>query len=306
MKKLNILLASAFICAYIASEVYAQEIHTYGPIEPGEMLWNIAGKVSPASIDRHQAILALHRTNPHAFSISCNMNSLRVGEKLRIPSLLEMQAFSRDEAIKELNRQEEEWKNRHSNPIVCPKVEALPVPTKPSTTEVGKTTKPSTTVADEGTKPVPAKSSLPTTSATDSSSGVSTSGMVDHTEPVALVPDDLVDDSTPTSEMSSSIMIALLIGGLLAAVLVGWQLRKRAQQKKEEEALFKSTFSQSIDDPSDEMPLVLSLAEKHSKEKPLPLVENPPAEEKQSTAEQKSLVDDADDKSVSEEKTAPK
>lgn len=295
MKKLNILLASAFICANIASEVYAQEIHTYGPIEPGEMLWNIAGKVSPASIDRHQAILALHRTNPHAFSISCNMNSLRVGEKLRIPSLLEMQAFSRDDAIKELNRQEEEWKNRHSNPIVCPKVDAQPVPTKPSTT-----------VADEGTNPVAAKSSLPTTSATDSSSGVSTSGMDDHTEPVALVPDDLVDDSTPASGMSSSIMIALLIGGLLAAVLVGWQLRKRAQQKKEEEALFKSTFSQSIDDPSDEMPLVLSLAEKHSKEKPLPLVENPPAEEKQSTAEQKSLVDDADDKSVSEEKTAPK
>lgn len=293
MNKFNVLLASAFIFANIASGVYAQEVHTYGPIESGEMLWNIAGKVSPSSIDRHQAILALHRANPHAFSTSCNMNSLRVGEKLRIPSLREMQAVSRQEAFQELKRQEEEWKNRKSNPINCPPVSAQPPVS----------TKPSTTVADEETNPVAATTSFPTTAATDSSTEVSASSMDNHTEPVAAVPDDLVDDSTPTSGMSSSIMIALLIGGLLAAVLVGWQLRKRAQQKKEDEALLKSTFSQSID-PSDEMPLVMSLAEKHSKEESLPLIdENSPAEEK---AEQQSLVDDTENKSVSEEKAAPK
>jgi FimV-like protein len=97
--KIILFLTSALI--YIASTVCAEETYTYGPIKPGDMLWTIAGKVSPSTVSRHQAIIALHRINAHAFRVSCNVNSLKVGETLRIPSLSEMLALNKASATKE-------------------------------------------------------------------------------------------------------------------------------------------------------------------------------------------------------------
>ncbi len=126
MRQFNLILA--IILSYVSLVRYgvppisAEETHTYGPIKAGDMLWTIAGKVSPPSVSRHQVILALQQTNPQAFSVPCNFNSLKVGETLRIPSLTEIQAFTPEKALAELNRQDEEWRNRRQKNIVCPPI----------------------------------------------------------------------------------------------------------------------------------------------------------------------------------------
>ena len=77
MKKLSLLFMSVYMIFTI--NLSAEEINTYGPIKPGELLWKIATKISPPSINRYQVIIALHQKNPHAFSVFCNMNSLKIG-----------------------------------------------------------------------------------------------------------------------------------------------------------------------------------------------------------------------------------
>jgi FimV-like protein len=106
----------------------AQEIHTYGPLKKGESLWQIAAKISPSPIHPHQVILALQKINPHAFKQPCNVNSLKINQVLRIPSLSQMQVLSQPEAIKELNRQNQAWKVRYQQPIVCPTIVIPPPP----------------------------------------------------------------------------------------------------------------------------------------------------------------------------------
>ena len=97
--------------------------NTYGPIENGEKLWNIAAKIRPdSSISRYQAMLALLKANPDAFEISCNLNTLKIGQTLQIPSRADMQALSPKQAVNEFYRQNQEWKTyrRKQQPIVCP------------------------------------------------------------------------------------------------------------------------------------------------------------------------------------------
>jgi FimV-like protein len=119
---LAIILSYASLVGYGVTPISAEETHTYGPIKAGDMLWTIAGKVSPPSVSRHQVVLALQQANPHAFSMPCNFNSLKLGETLHIPSLTEIQAFIPEKAIAELNRQNKEWQNRRQKKIVCPPI----------------------------------------------------------------------------------------------------------------------------------------------------------------------------------------
>jgi FimV-like protein len=101
------------LCFFLINSLtlHAQTItQTYGPIKSGDMLWNIAAQVrSNASVNRYQVMIALLKANPQAFEVSCNMNSLKVGKILQIPSLSEMQALTQAQALEEFNRQREEW-----------------------------------------------------------------------------------------------------------------------------------------------------------------------------------------------------
>ncbi len=128
MQKMSLLRASALIIYVLLAStsttniVQAEEANSYGPVKRGDSLWAIASKVSPPSVNIFQAILALYRANPHAFTTPCNLNSLKAGDLLRIPSLSEMQAITQAEASQEMTRQTEEWKNRRQTPIVCPQI----------------------------------------------------------------------------------------------------------------------------------------------------------------------------------------
>jgi len=127
MKKSSLLY---ILMLLIAMPSQAQEKATYGPIKAGDMLWNIATKVRhDSTISRYQAMLALHKANHDAFDIPCNLNSLKIGHLLYIPSRADMQVLSKTQAVKEFYRQNKEWKayrNQKQKIICLPPVE-LPV-----------------------------------------------------------------------------------------------------------------------------------------------------------------------------------
>jgi putative sporulation protein YtaF len=121
----------------VGIRVQAQE--TYGPLRPGESLWEIAREVYPDHrLTRYQVMLALWRENRQSFRTSCNLNSLlRAGATLQVPSLVQAKALNAAEARREVQRQAAEWKDhiRTGRPLVCPpldKAGAAPAPSAAS------------------------------------------------------------------------------------------------------------------------------------------------------------------------------
>ncbi|MGM0433099.1 MAG: FimV/HubP family polar landmark protein [Pseudomonadota bacterium] len=79
----------------------------YGPTGANDTLWSIAGEVSPSSdLSRHQIMLAIQEANPDAFGNN-NINQLRQGRVLRIPSREAMRSRSRQEAMQQVMAQNE-------------------------------------------------------------------------------------------------------------------------------------------------------------------------------------------------------
>ena len=63
----------------------------YGPVSANEHLWSIATKVRPdPAIGKDVMMRALFMVNPQAFSKSGDMNSLKVGVMLRVPTLQQL------------------------------------------------------------------------------------------------------------------------------------------------------------------------------------------------------------------------
>jgi len=77
-------------------------------VQRGETLWTIALQVRPDSrLSMNQTMLAIFEANPEAFG--GNINILRAGAGLRIPSADEIFRISRGEALAEAQRQHAEW-----------------------------------------------------------------------------------------------------------------------------------------------------------------------------------------------------
>lgn len=90
-----------------ADDRYAED-EVYGPVARGETLWGIARDFSRGTgYSINQTMLALQRKNPEAF-IRGNINSLKRGAILRLPSYNELGALTTREALLEVVRQEEE------------------------------------------------------------------------------------------------------------------------------------------------------------------------------------------------------
>ncbi|EMP55504.1 hypothetical protein MSNKSG1_06523 [Marinobacter santoriniensis NKSG1] len=84
---------------------------TFGPTGPSDTLWTIAAQVRPNnSVSMQQVMLALQDQNPDAF-MGGNINRLKRGEVLRIPSLEQIQQRSRAEATRLVSQQNEEFKS---------------------------------------------------------------------------------------------------------------------------------------------------------------------------------------------------
>ncbi len=80
----------------------------YGPVAAGETLWQIALATRPAEADVQQMLVAIFEANPSAF-INGNLNLLRRGAVLRIPSAEEVRAIDRAAARRLLAEHSEAW-----------------------------------------------------------------------------------------------------------------------------------------------------------------------------------------------------
>lgn len=81
---------------------------TYGPVESGENLSKIASQVKPSEVSLEQMLVALYRDNKEAFS-GKNMNRLKTGQILRIPTADEVSQIPLPEARKEIHAQVQDW-----------------------------------------------------------------------------------------------------------------------------------------------------------------------------------------------------
>ena len=81
----------------------------YGPVRKSETLWSIASRLRPdTSVSTHRMMLAILEANPEAFAIM-NVNALRAGATLRIPSRDEIGSDEVRAAVAEVQRQHSAW-----------------------------------------------------------------------------------------------------------------------------------------------------------------------------------------------------
>jgi len=81
----------------------------YGPVERGQTLSGIAQETLPAGVDINQMLLAIKQANPDAFYRD-NINTLKSGAVLRVPSATDAQAMTVAAAMAEVRRQNGEWR----------------------------------------------------------------------------------------------------------------------------------------------------------------------------------------------------
>ncbi len=80
----------------------------YGPVVSNERLWDIATRVRPdPGIGREHMMKALFKANPQAFSKPSNMDSLKVGATLRIPTLWEIVEYTDSKVARQLLEQQQ-------------------------------------------------------------------------------------------------------------------------------------------------------------------------------------------------------
>ena len=80
----------------------------YGPVKASDTLWEIARDYRPGNASIHQTMLAIQQANPDAF-IRNNINLLRKGQVLRIPSESEIRNLNNRQAISRVAEQNREW-----------------------------------------------------------------------------------------------------------------------------------------------------------------------------------------------------
>ncbi|MGN2249836.1 FimV/HubP family polar landmark protein [Frateuria sp. GZRe14] len=78
-------------------------------VERGQTLSGIARQVTPAGVDASQMILALKQANPDAF-YQDNINALKSGAVLRVPTSQEAQAMNVAAAMAEIRQQNGDWR----------------------------------------------------------------------------------------------------------------------------------------------------------------------------------------------------
>ena len=112
-------LAAGLALAVPASAQQADS-STYGPVRRADTLWELALRFrGDTGVSAHQAMIAILRANPEAFREG-NINALRTGITLRVPTAAEMSAVTREEALAEFARHEEAWRNRSRTGTAAP------------------------------------------------------------------------------------------------------------------------------------------------------------------------------------------
>jgi len=82
---------------------------SYGPVERGQTLSGIARSVASSDVNMQQMMLALQKVNPDAF-FRDNINALKSGVVLRVPTAEEARAMTVAAAVAEVRRQNSDWR----------------------------------------------------------------------------------------------------------------------------------------------------------------------------------------------------
>jgi pilus assembly protein FimV len=82
---------------------------SYGPVQKGETLTKIASQVKPSDVSLEQMLVALYRENQGAF-VGNNMNRLKAGQILKVPSTDEVNKLAEKEARQEVRTHVADWK----------------------------------------------------------------------------------------------------------------------------------------------------------------------------------------------------
>lgn len=93
----------------------------YGPVRPDDTLWSVAMRVRPGTgVSPQRMMVALQQANPEAF-IGHNINLLRAGTVLKIPTGAELARISQRQALAEIKAQNVAWRRmrgvRAANPV---------------------------------------------------------------------------------------------------------------------------------------------------------------------------------------------
>lgn len=98
----------------------------YGPVRSGQTLSGIAQSTRPGGVSQNQMLIALYRANPGAF-YRHNINALKRGAVLRIPSRQQAQSEGRAQALAEVRRQDADWNGtKASSPTMVSDTGAAP------------------------------------------------------------------------------------------------------------------------------------------------------------------------------------
>ena len=108
---------------------------TYGPVQKGETLRKIAGEVKPSSVSMEQMLVALYRENKSAF-IGNNMNLMKTGQILKVPTAEEVEQVAQADANKEIRTHVADWKGYREQ--VATGVAAIPARAEPTKGATGK------------------------------------------------------------------------------------------------------------------------------------------------------------------------
>ncbi|GAB2189431.1 motility hub landmark protein FimV [Sessilibacter sp. MAH1] len=97
-----------------AAPVNRGEGGTFGPVQSDDTLWEIAATHRPSSeFSIQQTMIAIQRLNPEAF-INGNINLLRKGQVLRLPSEGDLRGLSQTQAVNEVAFQNSQWSSGES------------------------------------------------------------------------------------------------------------------------------------------------------------------------------------------------
>lgn len=102
---------------------------TYGPVRRAETLWSIADRARPEEVSINRMMVAVYRSNPHAFG--GNMNVLLAGATLQLPTSSDLEQLTGRVANEEVRRQSDAWLNRpqeHTLRLLPPSAETKAEP----------------------------------------------------------------------------------------------------------------------------------------------------------------------------------
>lgn len=103
---------------------------TFGPTGPSDTLWTIAQRVRPdSSVSMQQVMLALQDQNPNAF-MGGNINRLKRGEVLRVPTMEQIRSRSQAEANRVVAQQNEAFQSRTVDATRTAEAESAPAHTQ--------------------------------------------------------------------------------------------------------------------------------------------------------------------------------